>query len=338
LFVFSNDHPFNPHVLLRRALSAENLELIDRGIFPVHLISKTARQITSKKGNVSTAAANISGKTAVANGELPAALYSGTSSSAGSVHAANFNGAARHASVPPLVAASTTKLPNNYPNPYQKVLNSYPPVSSNSNGLYGNGGINSSFGGNVYGGSAREYANERPYNSQQLPVYRGGAPGGPGYAGEYTRGAGTGGHYGTRGGNPGAGMSVEREKERYPPYRGDDIPSGYYPQDLAYDATFARGGGGRGSSEASMFSGYDRRPSRGELGGRSSSGLDEFDMGGVSGQSSSLFGGNVSANVGAGAIGSNRPFHRGGNANDPFGFDAKSSESGYQPFGNSQFY
>jgi hypothetical protein len=42
-FIFSNDHPFNPHVLLRSAISAENLELIDRGIFPIHLISKSAR-------------------------------------------------------------------------------------------------------------------------------------------------------------------------------------------------------------------------------------------------------------------------------------------------------
>jgi hypothetical protein len=42
IFVFSNDHPFNPHVLLRTMINAENMELIDRGIFPVHLITKTA--------------------------------------------------------------------------------------------------------------------------------------------------------------------------------------------------------------------------------------------------------------------------------------------------------
>jgi hypothetical protein len=40
VFVFSNDHPFNPHVVLRSTLSAEHLELIDRGIFPIHLLSK----------------------------------------------------------------------------------------------------------------------------------------------------------------------------------------------------------------------------------------------------------------------------------------------------------
>lgn len=48
VFVFSNDHPFNPHVLLRQTLSQENLELIDRGIFPIHLISKSARQVQQK--------------------------------------------------------------------------------------------------------------------------------------------------------------------------------------------------------------------------------------------------------------------------------------------------
>lgn len=46
-FVFSNDHPFNPHILLRTTLSADNLELIDRGIFPVHLISKAARSVSA---------------------------------------------------------------------------------------------------------------------------------------------------------------------------------------------------------------------------------------------------------------------------------------------------
>lgn len=45
-FVFSNDHPFNPHVLLRKTLSEENLELIDRGIFPVHLLAKYARSVS----------------------------------------------------------------------------------------------------------------------------------------------------------------------------------------------------------------------------------------------------------------------------------------------------
>jgi hypothetical protein len=41
--VFSNDHPFNPHALLRSALAPELLDLIDRGIFPVQLINKTKK-------------------------------------------------------------------------------------------------------------------------------------------------------------------------------------------------------------------------------------------------------------------------------------------------------
>lgn len=46
LFIFSNDHPFNPHILLRQTISAENLELIDRGIFPLHLLSKAAKTVS----------------------------------------------------------------------------------------------------------------------------------------------------------------------------------------------------------------------------------------------------------------------------------------------------
>jgi hypothetical protein len=46
IYIFSNDHPFNPHILLRHTISGENLELIDRGIFPIHLISKAARPVS----------------------------------------------------------------------------------------------------------------------------------------------------------------------------------------------------------------------------------------------------------------------------------------------------
>ena len=42
-FAISNDHPFNPHVMLRETLSAEHLELIDRGIFPSQLAAKTRK-------------------------------------------------------------------------------------------------------------------------------------------------------------------------------------------------------------------------------------------------------------------------------------------------------
>jgi hypothetical protein len=335
LFVFSNDHPFNPHVLLRKALSAENLELIDRGIFPVHLISKTARQITSKKGSIAAATANSSSKAAVASGEAPIATGASLSAAAGSVQTAGFNGAARHA-VPSLVGASSSKLPSDYPNPHQKPFNSYPPVASaDRGGSYGGAGVGAAYGGNPYGGSGREFANERLLGGQQPPAYRGG-PAAFGFGAEYMRGAGAGGHFGGRGGHPSSGMSLERERDRYAQYRGEE----YYPQDLSFEAMYARGGGaGRGSNEAAMFPGYDRRLSRGELGGRSSAGFDEYDIGGMSGHSSSLFGGSTNANAGAGAIGSNRPVQRGGSVGDLFGFDSSGTEPGYQPFGgNSQFY
>ena len=42
-FAISNDHPFNPHVMLRETLSAEHLEVIDRGIFPSQLVAKTRK-------------------------------------------------------------------------------------------------------------------------------------------------------------------------------------------------------------------------------------------------------------------------------------------------------
>jgi hypothetical protein len=40
MFVISNDHPFNPNVLLRNTISTEHLELIDKGIFPHQLLLK----------------------------------------------------------------------------------------------------------------------------------------------------------------------------------------------------------------------------------------------------------------------------------------------------------
>ena len=46
IFVISNDHPFNPNVLLRCSLSIEYLDLIDRGIFPHQLLLKVKKVIT----------------------------------------------------------------------------------------------------------------------------------------------------------------------------------------------------------------------------------------------------------------------------------------------------
>mmetsp|Transcript_62739 Transcript_62739/g.110821 ORF Transcript_62739/g.110821 Transcript_62739/m.110821 type:complete len:1342 (-) Transcript_62739:1184-5209(-) len=48
-FVLSNDHPFNPSVLLRSSLSAEHRDLIDRGIFPHQLLQKTKKAAAPAK-------------------------------------------------------------------------------------------------------------------------------------------------------------------------------------------------------------------------------------------------------------------------------------------------
>ncbi len=43
LFIFSNDHPFNPHVLLRCGVSHDQLYMIDAGLFPSDLITKSKK-------------------------------------------------------------------------------------------------------------------------------------------------------------------------------------------------------------------------------------------------------------------------------------------------------
>ena len=42
-FIISNDHPFNPHVMLKDSLTLDQLELIDRGIFPHQLLVKAKK-------------------------------------------------------------------------------------------------------------------------------------------------------------------------------------------------------------------------------------------------------------------------------------------------------
>ena len=42
-FVISNDHPFNPSVVLRCVLSQENLEMIERGIYPHQMIARAKK-------------------------------------------------------------------------------------------------------------------------------------------------------------------------------------------------------------------------------------------------------------------------------------------------------
>jgi hypothetical protein len=48
-FVIFNDHPFNPNVLLRRSLTTEQLDLIDRGIFPHQLLLKAKKGAVAAK-------------------------------------------------------------------------------------------------------------------------------------------------------------------------------------------------------------------------------------------------------------------------------------------------
>eukprot|EP01031_Cornospumella_fuschlensis_P037993 gene37993-46157_t len=49
-FVISNDHPFNPNVLLRATLAPDQLEMIDNGMFPPQLLAKAKKAaIASKK-------------------------------------------------------------------------------------------------------------------------------------------------------------------------------------------------------------------------------------------------------------------------------------------------
>lgn len=40
LFVISTDHPFNPHVFMRKTLTSEELDIIGRGIVPPSLTAK----------------------------------------------------------------------------------------------------------------------------------------------------------------------------------------------------------------------------------------------------------------------------------------------------------
>ena len=47
-FVISNDHPYNPHVVLRTSVSPEYLDLINRGIFPPQLLAKSKVRGTDK--------------------------------------------------------------------------------------------------------------------------------------------------------------------------------------------------------------------------------------------------------------------------------------------------
>mmetsp|Transcript_29520 Transcript_29520/g.49829 ORF Transcript_29520/g.49829 Transcript_29520/m.49829 type:complete len:909 (+) Transcript_29520:331-3057(+) len=59
-FVISNDHPFNPNVLLRSSLSQEHLDLISRGIFPHQLLMKNKKAAAAmKKKNAQLSSATL---------------------------------------------------------------------------------------------------------------------------------------------------------------------------------------------------------------------------------------------------------------------------------------
>eukprot|EP01034_Spumella_vulgaris_P029070 gene29070-36057_t len=49
VFVFSTEHPFNPHVVLRHSMSKEQMDQMNRGIFPVELLSKQRKTVLASK-------------------------------------------------------------------------------------------------------------------------------------------------------------------------------------------------------------------------------------------------------------------------------------------------
>lgn len=109
-FVFSNDHPFNPHVLLRKSLSVENLELVDRGIFPVHLLTKYPKTQSNNKKSSKSVSSGAS-----------------TSSAGNSLSPSPFMREQSH--IPPgAIDRAQAMLSSNYP-PYAEPP-SYPPSAS----------------------------------------------------------------------------------------------------------------------------------------------------------------------------------------------------------------
>jgi hypothetical protein len=43
IFVVSSDHPFNPNVLLRASLTPDQIELLEKGIFPHQLLMRAKK-------------------------------------------------------------------------------------------------------------------------------------------------------------------------------------------------------------------------------------------------------------------------------------------------------
>lgn len=353
LFVFSNDHPFNPHVLLRKNLSTENLELIDRGIFPVHLISKAARQVGNKKTTLAQPTAATAAATASGSSASSAGVASGSS---GSVKAGwNANG------LPPTAAGGAQGLPiavhgsgaaaGGY-NSNTRMPPTGAAAAQSKQAAYGAHGAASSMTNGYppsrYAGDM--YANERMYGHQQAP------PGGPYhpsmmaggasgltksererereraymYASSGADGRDAGyfpvpGYYGGGAGVRGGHHSMPLPGDRYPDLRG--APASY--RGAEYEATYHHRAGaeygfdgysGRDASShlgGDLFGGaYDREPA---AAGRSAF---DFDMGLSSGASGSGVGG-MFASSSAGAVGANRSTLN----RDAFPFDPLASSS-----------
>lgn len=51
VFIFSNDHPFNPHVLLRKCLGPEYQKMIYRGVIPMQIMTLFKKNTGGKRGN-----------------------------------------------------------------------------------------------------------------------------------------------------------------------------------------------------------------------------------------------------------------------------------------------
>ena len=43
----STDHPFNPHVFLRTAVNSDELRLINQGVIPQHMTTKSNKRVSS---------------------------------------------------------------------------------------------------------------------------------------------------------------------------------------------------------------------------------------------------------------------------------------------------
>eukprot|EP00600_Ochromonadales_sp_CCMP1393_P014037 CAMPEP_0175013974 /NCGR_PEP_ID=MMETSP0005-20121125/10253_1 /TAXON_ID=420556 /ORGANISM="Ochromonas sp., Strain CCMP1393" /LENGTH=1164 /DNA_ID=CAMNT_0016270563 /DNA_START=54 /DNA_END=3544 /DNA_ORIENTATION=- len=62
IVIIGTDHPFNPHVVLRRSLSVENLRLVDSGVFPTHAVIKMKKTTATSLRRNGASAGNVAGQ------------------------------------------------------------------------------------------------------------------------------------------------------------------------------------------------------------------------------------------------------------------------------------